>query len=51
VTRDIHARFVPHGIVVQKARQVAKDLGLPLWLPNEQATASIPQAVRLGQDS
>ena len=41
VTRDIDARFVPHGIVLDEARQVAKDLGLPPWWLNEQATAYI----------
>jgi hypothetical protein len=41
VTRDIGARFVPHGIVLGEARQVAKDLGLPPWWLNEQATAYI----------
>jgi hypothetical protein len=41
VTRDVDARFVPHGIVVDEARQVAKDLGLPPWWLNEQATAYI----------
>jgi predicted nucleotidyltransferase len=41
VTRDVDARFVPHGIVLDEARQVAKDLGLPPWWLNEQATAYI----------
>ncbi len=41
VTRDVDARFVPHGIVLEEARQVAKDLGLPPWWLNEQATAYI----------
>lgn len=41
VTRDVDARFVPHGIVVDEARQVAKALGLPPWWLNEQATAYI----------
>lgn len=27
VTRDVDARFVPHGIVLDEARQVAMDLG------------------------
>lgn len=31
VTRDVDARFVPHGIVLDEARQVAQDLGLPPW--------------------
>ena len=41
VTRDVDARFVPHGIVLDEARQVAMDLGLPPWWLNEQATAYI----------
>jgi predicted nucleotidyltransferase len=41
VTRDVDARFVPHGIVLDEARHVAKDLGLPPWWLNEQATAYI----------
>jgi sorbitol-specific phosphotransferase system component IIBC len=41
VTRDVDARFVPHGIVLDEARQVASDLGLPPWWLNEQATAHI----------
>lgn len=41
VTRDVHARFVPHGIVLDEASQVAKDLGLPPWWLNEQATVYI----------
>jgi hypothetical protein len=41
VTRDVDARFVPHGIVLEEARQVADDLRLPPWWLNEQATAYI----------
>ena len=41
VTRDVDARFVPHGVVVDEARQVARDLGLPPWWLNEQATTYI----------
>jgi hypothetical protein len=41
VTRDVAARFVPHGIVLDEARQVARDLGLPPWWLNEQAAAYI----------
>jgi hypothetical protein len=32
---------VPHGIVLDEARHVAQDLGLPPWWLNEQATAYI----------
>jgi predicted nucleotidyltransferase len=41
VTRDVDARFVPHGIVLDEARQVAQDLGLPPWWLNVQATVYI----------
>ncbi|MGO9294519.1 MAG: hypothetical protein ACLP52_11715 [Streptosporangiaceae bacterium] len=41
VTRDVDAGFVPHGIVVEEARRVADDLGLPACWLNEQATVYI----------
>jgi predicted nucleotidyltransferase len=41
VTRDVDARFVPHGIVLEEARRVADELGLPPWWLNEQATVYI----------
>ncbi len=41
VTRDVDARFVPHGIVVEEAKRVAEDLGLPPWWLNEQASVYI----------
>jgi hypothetical protein len=41
VTRDIDATFVPHGVVVEEARRVAEDLGLPYWWLNEQASIYI----------
>ena len=31
VTRDVDAMFVPHGVVLDEARAVADDLGLPPW--------------------
>jgi hypothetical protein len=37
-TRDIDAVFEPHGIVLDEARNVAKELGLPSWWLNEQAS-------------
>jgi hypothetical protein len=33
--------FIPHGIVPDEARKVAKDLGLPPWWLNERATVYI----------
>jgi hypothetical protein len=41
VTRDVDAVFKPHGIVLEEARKVAEDLGLPYWWLNEQATVYI----------
>lgn len=40
-TRDIDAVFVPHGIVVEEARAVAREFGLPDWWLNEQASAYV----------
>ena len=33
--------FVPHGVVLEEARNVAQDLGLPAWWLNEQASVYI----------
>jgi hypothetical protein len=41
VTRDVDAAFKPHGIVLEEARKVADDLGLPYWWLNEQASVYI----------
>ncbi len=41
VTRDVDARFMPHGIVLEEAGRVADDLGLPRWWLNEQASVYI----------
>ena len=41
VTRDVDAVVKPHGIVLEEARKVADDLGLPYWWLNEQASAYI----------
>jgi predicted nucleotidyltransferase len=41
VTRDIDSLFVPHGVVLEEARSVAQDLGLPAWWLNEQASVYI----------
>jgi hypothetical protein len=32
---------VPHGVVLEEARNVAQDLGLPAWWLNEQASVYI----------
>jgi hypothetical protein len=40
-TRDIDAVFEPHGIVLDEARAVASELGLPSWWLNEQASAYV----------
>jgi len=41
VTRDVDAMFVPHGIVMEEARAVAGELGLPSWWLNEQASVYV----------
>jgi hypothetical protein len=41
VTRDVDSLFVPHGIVLEEARNVAQELGLPAWWLNEQASVYI----------
>lgn len=41
VTRDVDTMFVPHGVVVEEARRVADDLGLPPWWLNEQASVHV----------
>jgi hypothetical protein len=38
-TRDVDALFKPHGIVLEEARAVAAELGLPGWWLNEQASS------------
>lgn len=40
-TRDIDAVFQPHGVVLEEARAVADELGLPQWWLNEQASVYI----------
>jgi predicted nucleotidyltransferase len=40
-TRDVDSLFVPHGVVLEEARNVAKELGLPAWWLNEQASVYI----------
>jgi predicted nucleotidyltransferase len=41
VTRDVDATFVPHGIVLEEARNVADAMGLPPWWLNEQASSYV----------
>ncbi|WP_214107542.1 DUF6036 family nucleotidyltransferase [Acrocarpospora catenulata] len=41
VTRDVDALFVPHGVVLEESREVAKALDLPPWWLNEQASVYI----------
>lgn len=40
-TRDIDAVFKPHGVVLEEARAVAEELGLPAWWLNEQASVYV----------
>jgi hypothetical protein len=40
-TRDIDALFQPHGVVLEEARAVALELGLPQWWLNEQASGYV----------
>lgn len=40
-TRDIDAVFKPHGIVLDEARALAAEQGLPPWWLNEQASAYV----------
>lgn len=40
-TRDINAVFHPHGVVLEEARTVADELGLPPWWLNEQASVYV----------
>jgi hypothetical protein len=51
VTRDVDATFVPHGIVLEEARNVADAMGLPPWWLNEQASSyvSTPRCWRKGR--
>lgn len=40
-TRDIDAVFEPHGIVLDEAHALARELGLPPWWLNEQASVYV----------
>lgn len=44
-TRDIDAVFQPHGVVLEEARAVAGELGLPHWWLNEQASVYVAPGV------
>ncbi|WP_432978597.1 hypothetical protein [Dactylosporangium sp. CA-233914] len=41
MTRDVDATFVPHGVVLEEARNVAEAMGLPPWWLNEQASTYV----------
>jgi hypothetical protein len=41
VTRDVDATFVPHGVVLEEARNMADAMGLPPWWLIEQASAYV----------
>ncbi|GAA2545938.1 hypothetical protein GCM10010435_13880 [Winogradskya consettensis] len=41
VTRDVDATCVPHGVVLEEARNVAEEPDLPPWWLNEQASAYV----------
>lgn len=41
VTQDVDSLFTPHGVVLEEAWNVARDLGLPRWWLNEQASVYI----------
>ena len=49
VTRDVDARFLPHDIVLEEARRVADEMGLPPWWLNEQASVYISGKDDLGK--
>jgi predicted nucleotidyltransferase len=40
-TQDIDAIFQPHGIVLEESEVIARELGLPRWWLNEQASAYV----------
>ena len=49
LTRDVDALLVPHGVVVEEARAVAAELGLPPWWLNEQASVYVSSKEDLGK--
>jgi predicted nucleotidyltransferase len=49
VTRDVDATFLPHGIVLEEARNVAEVMGLPPWWLNDQASAYVSNQYDAGK--
>jgi len=49
VTRDVDATFLPHGIVLEEARNVAEAMGLPPWWLNDQASAYVSNQYDAGK--
>jgi predicted nucleotidyltransferase len=49
VTRDVDATFLPHGIVLEEARNVAEALGLPPWWLKDQASAYVSNQYDAGK--
>jgi hypothetical protein len=41
ITRDVDALYMPHGVVHEEALEVARELGLPQWWLNEQASVYV----------
>lgn len=50
-TSDIDALFEPHGVVIDEARAVANELGLPNWWLNEQASSYVARGRDRGASS
>jgi hypothetical protein len=42
VTRDVDSLFVPHGVVLDEARNVAQELGLPMCQYCPAAVGGVP---------
>ena len=49
VTRDVDATFLPHGIVLEEARNVAEAMDLPPWWLNDQASAYVSNQYDAGK--
>jgi hypothetical protein len=50
VTRDVDAMFVPHGIVLDEARAVAEELGLPRWWHTSRPACTSPAGTTRASD-